>query len=151
MLNWLVEVEWRKSHFWLNWDPCWRMEATPHRCPAGSSYEIGSSAIKHKDDGTSVQIWINAMEHKGSSIVFYTPQEEEMNLYPELIKDDFILGIRNDAQAELLKKYGSHICIDGTRGTNSYNFELIALLVLDDMLHGFPCLFLISYRTDAAL
>ncbi|GBN47391.1 hypothetical protein AVEN_41533-1, partial [Araneus ventricosus] len=35
-----------------------------------NSYNIGSSAVKHKDDGTSVQIWINEMEHKGSIILF---------------------------------------------------------------------------------
>ncbi|GFX28880.1 MULE domain-containing protein [Trichonephila clavipes] len=54
----------------------------------------------------------------------------------------------NDAQCEMLKKYVSHICIDGTHGTNGYDFELITLLILDDMRQGFPCSFLISNRTD---
>jgi hypothetical protein len=39
-----------------------------------------------------------------------------------------------EAQCELLRKYGSDcICIDGTHGTNSYDFELITLLVVDDI------------------
>ena len=55
----------------------------------------------------------------------------------------------NSAQSEILKKYGSDcVCIDGTHGLNSYGFELITLLVLDDMRQGFPCAFLISNRTD---
>ncbi|GFS68422.1 MULE domain-containing protein [Trichonephila clavipes] len=54
----------------------------------------------------------------------------------------------NDAQCEMLKKYVSHICIDGTHGTNGYDFELITLLILDDMRQGFPCSFFISNRTD---
>ncbi|XP_049946597.1 uncharacterized protein LOC126440333 [Schistocerca serialis cubense] len=55
----------------------------------------------------------------------------------------------NNAQCEILKKYGSDsICIDGTHGTNGYRFELITLLVLDDMRQGFPCAFLISNRSD---
>ncbi|XP_050512584.1 uncharacterized protein LOC126888397 [Diabrotica virgifera virgifera] len=55
----------------------------------------------------------------------------------------------NKAQREMLEKYGSDcICIDGTHGLNSYEFELITLLILDDMREGFPCAFCISNRTD---
>ncbi|KAL1514048.1 hypothetical protein ABEB36_003371 [Hypothenemus hampei] len=55
----------------------------------------------------------------------------------------------NSGQCEMLEKYGSDcICIDGTHGLNSYDFELHTLLVLDDMRQGFPCAFLLSNRSD---
>ncbi|GFT63239.1 MULE domain-containing protein [Nephila pilipes] len=69
-------------------------------------------------------------------------------MYPELKSDDFVLIIMNDAQCEMLKKYVSHICIDGTHGTNGYDFKLITLLTLDDMRQGLPCCFFTSNRTD---
>jgi len=51
-----------------------------------------------------------------------------------------VLIIMNNAQIEILKKYGNDcVCIDGTLALNSYDFELITLLVLDDMRQGFPC------------
>lgn len=43
------------------------------------------------------------------------------------------------------------ICIDGTHGMNAYGFELITLLVLDDIREGFPCAFCISNRTDEVI
>lgn len=54
-----------------------------------------------------------------------------------------------DAQMDMLKKYGSDcVCLDGTHGLNSYDFELNTLLVLDELREGFPCAFLISNRSD---
>ncbi|GFT16957.1 uncharacterized protein NPIL_185951 [Nephila pilipes] len=121
-------------------------------CPAEIKVfisETGSNAIKHKDDGTSVDAWVNEMESKNDScILFYKPQGVTSAMYPELKSNDFVLGIMNDAQCEMLKKYVSHICIDGIHGTNGYDFELITLLTLDDMRQGFPCSFFTSNRTD---
>lgn len=55
----------------------------------------------------------------------------------------------NEAQKEMLRKYGQDaVCIDGTHGLNKYNFELITLLVLDNLRQGFPCAFLITNRCD---
>ncbi|GFW59864.1 uncharacterized protein TNCV_2917461 [Trichonephila clavipes] len=112
-------------------------------------FNIGSNAIKHKDDGTSVDAWVNEIESKNDScILFYKPQGVTSAMHPELKSDDFVLIIMNDAQCEMLKKYVSHICIDGTHRTNGYDFELITLLILDDMRQGFPCSFFISNQTD---
>ncbi|GFX07402.1 uncharacterized protein TNCV_504601 [Trichonephila clavipes] len=112
-------------------------------------FNIGSNAIKLKDDGTSVDAWVNEIESKNDScILFYKPQGVTSAMHPELKSDDFVLIIMNDAQCEMLKKYVSHICIDGTHGTNGYDFELITLLILDDIRQGFPCSFFISNRTD---
>ncbi|GFU90973.1 uncharacterized protein TNCV_4923041 [Trichonephila clavipes] len=112
-------------------------------------FNIGSNVIKHKDDGTSVDAWVNEIESKNySCILFYKPQGVTSAMHPELKSDDFVLIIMNDAQCEMLKKYVSHICIDGTHGTNGYDFELITLLILDVVRQGFPCSFFISNRTD---
>lgn len=54
-----------------------------------------------------------------------------------------------EAQLEILKKYGNDIvCIDGTHGMNAYDFQVVTLMVIDDMRQGFPCAFYISNRTD---
>ncbi|GFR28188.1 uncharacterized protein TNCT_489601 [Trichonephila clavata] len=112
-------------------------------------FNIGSNAIKHKDDGTSVDAWVNEMESKNDfCILFYKPQGVTSAMYPELKSDYFVLIIMNDKQYEMLQKKMSHICIDGTHRTNGYDFELITLLTLDDMRQGSPCSFLISNRTD---
>lgn len=43
------------------------------------------------------------------------------------------------------------LCMDSTHGTNSYNFFLITLLVLDDLGEGVPVCWIISNREDAAV
>lgn len=76
---------------------------------------------------------------------FFTNPEK----YENLKKDDFVLIIMTDGQKEMLQKFGNDcVCIDGTHGLNSYGFQLITLLVLDDMREGFPTAFVISNRTD---
>ncbi|GFR23153.1 uncharacterized protein TNCT_371701 [Trichonephila clavata] len=86
-------------------------------------FNISSNAIKHKDDGTRVDAWVIEMEiNNDSCILFYKPQGVTSTMYPESKSDGFVLIIMSDAQCEMLKKYVSHICIDGTNG---YDFELI--------------------------
>ncbi|XP_050303264.1 uncharacterized protein LOC126741036 [Anthonomus grandis grandis] len=66
-----------------------------------------------------------------------------------LKNEEFVLIIMTAAQCEMLKIYGTDcICIDGTHGMNNYDFELITLLVVDDIRQGFPCSFLVSNRSD---
>ncbi|XP_072389603.1 uncharacterized protein [Diabrotica undecimpunctata] len=58
----------------------------------------------------------------------------------------------NTGQLTTLKKFGSDcICVNGTHGVNSYQFELHTLLVLDDLRQGFPCCFCISNRSDETI
>ena len=55
----------------------------------------------------------------------------------------------NDAQKEMLKRYGSDcICFDGIRGIKPYKFELFTLLFADDMMEGFPYALFFSNRSD---
>jgi hypothetical protein len=47
--------------------------------------------------------------------------------------DDFCLILKTEYQAEMLKKFVcDKICVDGTHGLNSYNFQLYTLLVVDN-------------------
>ncbi|XP_064213502.1 uncharacterized protein LOC107398389 [Tribolium castaneum] len=67
-------------------------------------------------------------------------------------KDDFALGYMNEEMKYMLQTYGKRIvCLDGTHGTNPYNFELTTLLVLDDLNIGYPTVFLISNRKDTVV
>ncbi|GFU60028.1 c2H2-type domain-containing protein [Trichonephila clavipes] len=49
----------------------------------------------------------------------------------------------------MLKKFrGEIVCVDSTHGTNSYNFKLITVLVVDDFGEGCPVAWCISNRED---
>ncbi|GFV24565.1 uncharacterized protein TNCV_4376241 [Trichonephila clavipes] len=53
--------------------------------------------------------------------------------YEGLNNEDFFLAIQHPLQKEMLKKFSKEIvCVDSTHVTNSYNFKLIAMLVVDD-------------------
>lgn len=75
-----------------------------------------------------------------------------MDEYHQLHSDDFVLIIMNSGQLSTFKKFANDcICVDGTHGVNSYQFELHTLLVLDDLRQGFPCCFCISNRSDETI
>lgn len=114
-------------------------------------YNLCSTSVRHQNDGTSVEAWVQEMNSSGSRcVLFYKAQDTRNELHLQLESKDFVLIIMNPAQCEILQKYGTDcICIDGTHGLNAYGFELITLLVLDDMRQGFPCAFLISNRSDS--
>ena len=65
------------------------------------------------------------------------PQPDECN---NLRDEDFLLAIQTPLQAEMMKIFGSGrvVCVDGTHGTNSYDFKSITLVVIDDYGEGFP-------------
>ncbi|XP_035215395.1 uncharacterized protein LOC118188975 [Stegodyphus dumicola] len=87
-----------------------------------------------------------------SCVLFYKRQGSILEGNSNLKIEDFVLIIMNNAQKEILQKYGCDcICMDGTHGMNGYDFELVTLLVIDDVRQGFPCAFLISNRTDQAV
>uniref|UniRef100_A0A6P7GNR7 Uncharacterized protein LOC114344641 n=1 Tax=Diabrotica virgifera virgifera TaxID=50390 RepID=A0A6P7GNR7_DIAVI len=112
-------------------------------------FNLSSFAIRHPNDAISVESWINEMKQKQNCILFYKPQGAILDEEPQLKANDFVLIIMTPAQKEFLLKFGSDvICMDGTHGLNSYNFELTTLLVLDNLREGFPCSFLISNRSD---
>lgn len=117
-----------------------------------SSYHLGHPPTWHKNDAVSVDALVNSMKSHGECVLFYKPQEVVCDDYPELKYEDFLLIIMTNTQAEILKKYGHDIiCIDGTHGTNNYDFELHTLMVVDELREGFPCSFFISNRSDQGI
>lgn len=101
-----------------------------------------------------MDIWIREDNENGStsSVLFYKPQGELSPDVPELNANDFILIIMNEAQSEILKKFGRDtLCIDGTHGLNQYDFQLVTLMVIDEFRQGFPCTFVISNRCDSLI
>ncbi|XP_068082106.1 uncharacterized protein [Anabrus simplex] len=111
------------------------------------SFNLNCNIMRHQDDWTSVNAWVHAMQDSDNScVLFYKPQGEE---YRGLNRDDFVLLLMNDAQRGMLEKYGNDcLCMDSTHGLNSYGFELVTVLVLDDLRQGFLCAFMLSNRTD---
>lgn len=115
-------------------------------------YSLKSEAVRHSNDCTSVESWIKEMEEAGDVVCFYKPQGVLMETHSHLQADDFILIMMNEAQREMLRRYGNNcVCLDSTHGLNNYGFELTTLLVLDDLAQGFPCAFMFSNRSDTCV
>ncbi|GFW19417.1 MULE domain-containing protein [Trichonephila clavipes] len=54
-----------------------------------------------------------------------------------------------DFQKEMITKYGKDkICIDGTHGPSSYDFNLHSVLVVDEHKNGIPVAFCFSNRSS---
>ncbi|XP_072384060.1 uncharacterized protein [Diabrotica undecimpunctata] len=112
---------------------------------------IHKSMYLHQNDAVSVSLWINNMCNKlgdESPVIYYKLQSTvaENNMFKE---DDIVLILMTQYQIELLKKFGTNIiCIDSTHGTNSYDFLLSTLVVVDEYGEGIPVAYLISNKTD---
>uniref|UniRef100_A0A6P7F500 Uncharacterized protein LOC114326564 isoform X1 n=1 Tax=Diabrotica virgifera virgifera TaxID=50390 RepID=A0A6P7F500_DIAVI len=112
------------------------------------TYNLNATPVRHRNDAISVQAWVNELQ-KSNSVLFYKPQDDLSEEHACLKREDFVLILMTEGQKEMLDKFGGDcICVDGTHGITSYGFELVTLLVLDDMREGFPCAFMISNRTD---
>ncbi|XP_074597930.1 uncharacterized protein LOC141852725 [Brevipalpus obovatus] len=97
-----------------------------------ASYNLFDDMRHHSDDFTSIEAWIEQCKDlEDNPVLLYQPGNDS--------KEGFMLGIMNDYQRFMLKKFGSNIvCIDSTHGTNAYKFQLTTLLIIDDNNHGFP-------------
>ena len=111
-----------------------------------------SGSERHKDDATSVSMWVEEMKSK-ECVLLYKPQGEQSEACHTLLPNDFILAIQTNLQAEMLKKFGPGkvVCIDATHGTNGYDFSLITLIVIDEFGEGYPVAWCISNTTDLTL
>ncbi len=53
---------------------------------------------------------------------------------------DLALVIQTPLHVDMLRNFGDNIvCIDATHGTNSYDFILISIIVIDEFGEGCPC------------
>ena len=75
---------------------------------------------KHKDDATSVKLWVEEMKEKcnDNPVLLHKPQGEASSDTALHIKD-FALGIQTPLQAQMLKRFGPNkiICIDAIHTT----------------------------------
>ena len=70
-----------------------------------------------------------------------------------LKQDDFALVIQTPLQAEMLRCCGDKkiVCLDATHGTNSYDFMLISVLVVDEYGEGFPASWCIANHENKVM
>ncbi|BET02747.1 Zinc finger protein [Nesidiocoris tenuis] len=108
-------------------------------------FNLQNNVVRHSNDLTSVESWIEESKQSGDIIRFYKPQGMEMPGYPELHKDVFVLIIMNEAQVEVFSEFAEKgVCMDDTHGLNPYGFLLTTILVFDNLSIGFPSAFMLS-------
>ncbi|BES87454.1 Zinc finger protein [Nesidiocoris tenuis] len=114
-----------------------------------ASFNLSSDYMKHQCDALSVDAWVKELSQDESNcVLYYKPQGESCEEFAQLSEQDFFLAIMTNAQATMLELYGNDIvCMDGTHGMNGYDFQLVTLMVVDDVREGFPCAFLFTNRT----
>lgn len=108
---------------------------------------------RHAIDSVSVRFWVEKMkERKDNPVLFYKEQGNvvaEVGCNEGLGVDDFALVIQTPLQADVLRLGDKKVvCADATHGTNSYNFQLISVLVIDEFGEGFPAGFCLSNKED---
>lgn len=58
----------------------------------------------------------------------------------------------NKIQVEFIKKFSKKcICVDGTHGTNPYDFELNTVMVSDELGEAMPVAYMVSNRKDTKI
>ena len=112
-------------------------------------------AQKHTDDATSVGIWVEEMKATDCNpVILYKQQGAKQPTDCDNLSDkDFVIALQTPLQAEIMKQLsnGRIICVDGTHGTNGYDFTLITVMVIDEYGEGFPVAWCISNREDQLL
>ncbi len=94
------------------------------------------------------------MKGKANPVLLYKPQGvTQLETCENLNNDDFVLVLQTALQRQMLGTLAPNrlVCIDATHGTNSYDFQLITLLVVDEFGEGFPVAWCLSNRTDETL
>ncbi|GFR08196.1 MULE domain-containing protein [Trichonephila clavata] len=114
-----------------------------------SYFNINGYIKRHEVDVVSVKLWTQEMKNNGENcIVFFKEQGQSGNDYG-LKDEDFVLITMTDFQKEMITKYGKDkICIDGTHGLNSYDFNLYSVLVVDEHKNGIPVAFCFSNKSS---
>ena len=109
---------------------------------------------RHQDDAMSVRLLVEELTSGDENpVLLYKPQgsfEPIVGTAEGLGYDDFLLVLQSSFQAEVLYKCvnSNVVCVDATHGTNSYDFQLISLLVVDEVGEGFPAAWCLSNKED---
>lgn len=116
-------------------------------------YHIDYGTKRHQNDAISIKLWVEEMRKLGDDcpVLFYKEQGIKSDL-DVLDINDFILIIMTPFQAQQLLKFGGEkLCVDGTHGTNSYDFQLYTVLTVDEFGSGLPTAFCFSNRGDESV
>lgn len=91
-------------------------------------FHIDNEERRHSDDMMSVDAIIREFrESENDPVILY-----ENSSVAGGPSDDLMIGLMNEAQAEMLKKYGERcILIDSTHGTSKYKIQLTTIMVVD--------------------
>ena len=97
-------------------------------------------------------MWVEEMKRSESDpVILYKPQGQTPPQKCRYLSErDFVVAIQTPLQADMMKQFTNNrvLCVDGTHGTNSYDFTLISVLVVDEFGEGFPVAWCISNRED---
>ena len=100
---------------------------------------------RHPIDSVSVKAWVDDMMTKGcdSPVLLYKVQgcaTAEVGNAIGLSLNDFALVIQTPLQAEIMRScaHNNIVCADATHGTNTYDFQLISALAVDEFGEGYP-------------
>nr|CAI5819476.1 unnamed protein product [Callosobruchus analis] len=114
-----------------------------------TSFNLCPNTVRCSNDIISMDSWILDMQTNTAAILFYKPEGLIVEDWNQLKEDDFVLIVMAESQSQMLQSHGKeYICLDRIHGTIGYNYQLVTLLVVDDIGQGFPCSFLISSRSD---
>ena len=86
---------------------------------------------------------------ESNPVLLYKSQDSEPNSKCSSLKrQDFILVL----PTPMLIKFGINvICMDDTHGTNSYDFNLVTVLVVDEFGKGYPVASCLCNRVDMSI
>ena len=73
-------------------------------------------AQRHKDDATSVDIWVQEMKSSTANpVILYKPQGQQQTDECQYLREkDFVLAIQTPLQANMMKEFSNNsvICVD---------------------------------------
>ena len=108
--------------------------------------------IRHKNDLTSVTAWVEEMKTLPYNPILRFKQQgfKQFDHLDNIADNDFFVCMQNEFQRDMCEKLaGNAVCIDSTHGTNTYDFKVITMLVVDEYGEGIPVGWLICNREDA--
>lgn len=105
---------------------------------------------RHSNDQQSVLAWIEEWrQSEHNPILYYKLQGQDAEEGFDLMKEDFFIVVQSPLQKQMFEKFAPKgVCCDSTHGTNTYDFSLTTVLVIDDFGQGFPVAWCLSSHED---
>ncbi|KAL3275371.1 hypothetical protein HHI36_020138 [Cryptolaemus montrouzieri] len=107
------------------------------------------------DDGTSLMKKVNQLQHHNNCpIIIFKPNGMDTLIGPDIInkiedcQNVFMMGIQTEQQLEIMKARSDLVSVDLIDGTNRYGYQLLSIVVPDELGRSFPVGFFIASRMD---